>query len=277
MGSAPIAHLLGADMGITLMHIESEMCVDVLKRCERENVPALPVHDSFVTQASKDTKVTGIMAEIMEAKCAEINPCQSSRKARFTRQMGTAWPLGVGLVPPARSLGDAMVKKTRTSVSLSQRLGKVVSRPIQPILAQVDLPAPQASHEALTPDWDVAERTLALTAHYEQAMRSMSAHAQHVLGGKVATPGEMREAYATAHRDAVAMAQQEWSEGRRLVDRVPDRLSDKAKALRAKSVASMTRRPKPRPRKPSLWAKRREASSMVQAKPQDNLFPRARP
>lgn len=170
-----------------------------------------------------------------------------------------------------------MVKKVRPSASPSQRLGKVVSRPVQPILAQVALPAPQVSREALTPDWDLAERTLALTAHFEQAMRSMSGHAHHVLGCKAATPGEMREAYATAHRDAVAKAHQEWSEGRRLVDRVPDRLSDKAKAQRAKSLASMTRRTKPRPRKPSPWAKRREASSMVQAKPPDILFPRARP
>lgn len=273
----PIAHLLGADMGITLMHIESQMCVDVLKRCERENVPALPVHDSFVTQASKGATVTAIMAEIMEAKCAGINSCQATRKSRFTPQMGTARPLGIGSVPPAPSHGDAMVKTTHTPAIPSQRLGKVVSRPVQPILAPVALPAPQASREALTPDWDLAERTLALTAHYEQAMRSMSAHAQHVLGCPAATPGEMREAYATAHRNAVAMAQQEWSEGRRLVDRVPDRLSDKAKAQRVKTLASMARRPKPRARKPSPWAKRQETSFQGRAKPQGSLFPGARP
>ncbi|KQP23873.1 hypothetical protein ASF27_11940 [Methylobacterium sp. Leaf102] len=110
----PIAHFLGADMGIRLMHLESEMCIEVLKRCEKENIPALPVHDSFVTQASKGPRVTAIMAEIMEATCAEINPCQSSRKRRFTPQMGA--PLSGGCVGSSASASLVVVKTEPVSV-----------------------------------------------------------------------------------------------------------------------------------------------------------------
>lgn len=81
--NADIRQYLGSDAGIRLMHVEAEMCMDVLKRCEREGIPALPVHDSVVTQASKGSAVTAIMAEVMDATRVAINPCQSSRKAGF--------------------------------------------------------------------------------------------------------------------------------------------------------------------------------------------------
>ena len=110
----PIAHFLGADMGIRLMHLESEMCIAVLKRCEKENIPALPVHDSFVTQASKGARVTAIMAEVMEAKCAGITPCQTSRKRGFTPQMEA--PLSGGCVGSSASASPVVVKTEPVSV-----------------------------------------------------------------------------------------------------------------------------------------------------------------
>ncbi|MFJ7644492.1 hypothetical protein ACIQYO_20620 [Methylobacterium sp. NPDC097178] len=62
----PIARYICSDMGVTLMGIDSRMCVEVLKRCRRDNVAVLPVHDSFMVGKSKGAVVTGHMAEVMD-------------------------------------------------------------------------------------------------------------------------------------------------------------------------------------------------------------------
>jgi hypothetical protein len=131
--------------------------------------------------------------------------------------------------------------------------GDGASRRVRPVPAAVAAPALHAPSEAPTPDWDLAERTLALTAHFEQAARSRCAYVQHILclGGTSAV--EMRGVLDQAREDAVAMAQQEWVAGRRLVERIPDRLSDKEMAKRIRRPAPRPRRPMPQPRKPSTF------------------------
>ncbi|UIN36913.1 hypothetical protein [Methylobacterium oryzae] len=269
----PIAHLLGADMGIRLMHVESEMCVEVLKRSERQNIPALPVHDSFVTPASKGTALTAIMTEVMEAKCAEINHSRPSIKAGIPPQMGAA------LVSRVSAAASAPVSPAREAASNPSSFAssitgpaKAVSRPLQTVEKQ---PAPSVAptaFEAPGRDWDLAERTEALTAHFERKGKAELAYAHHILGLKVDLR-ETRSSRARAREEAEEMAQREWTEGRRLVDRVPDRLSDKEKALRAKAAAPRAprlRRPMPRPRRPSTcWGQPEAAPTLVKAKPQE--------
>lgn len=62
----PIARYICSDMGVSLMGIDSRMCVEVLKRCRRDGVATLPVHDSFMTGQSNEAVVTGHMAEVMD-------------------------------------------------------------------------------------------------------------------------------------------------------------------------------------------------------------------
>ncbi len=137
--------------------------------------------------------------------------------------------------------------------------GKAVSCPVRPSpSAKVRLVLPVAG-EALPADWDLAERTEALTAHFERKDRAELAYAHHILGVKVDLRAT-RSSRARAMEQAEEMAQREWDEGRRLVDSVPDRLSDREKARRAKVAAPSPprpRRPMPRPRRPSTtWFSR---------------------
>jgi hypothetical protein len=74
--NAPIAEYLHADIGICLMRTDSNITRDVMKACARENIPALPVHDSVLTSPHHE----GRIAEIMEASAARhfngSSPCR---------------------------------------------------------------------------------------------------------------------------------------------------------------------------------------------------------
>lgn len=73
----PIAGDIGADRGIDCMALDSAMAVKVLKRCAKEGVPCLPVHDSFRVRVRDEAKVTGIMAEVLDATRVAISPSRS--------------------------------------------------------------------------------------------------------------------------------------------------------------------------------------------------------
>ncbi len=75
----PIAACIGADRGIDCMAIDSSMAVavKVLKTCARENIPCLPVHDSFRVRNRDEAKVTAIMGEVLEATLVAISPSRS--------------------------------------------------------------------------------------------------------------------------------------------------------------------------------------------------------
>lgn len=270
----PIAHLLGADMGIRLMHIESEMCVDVLKRCERVNAPALPVHDSFVTQASKGAAVTAIMAEVMEATCAAINHSRPSIKAGIPPHMGArrvsrVAPAASASVPPAREA----VSAPSSSAPSKNGPGKAVSRPVRPCLSAKASPALPVVGEALPASWDLAERTLALREDFERAV--LARHRKLAAGaasgwGQAPSASERRHDLAQARGLAEWTAEQEQSSGLCAAGGVPYALSDEAKPKRAKRLAPKTRRPMPRPRRPSTyWAQPRETPDLAKAKPQE--------
>ncbi len=202
----PIAHFLGADMGITLMHIESQMCVDVLKRCERENVPALPVHDSFVTQASKGATVTAIMAEVMDATRAAINPCQSSRKRGFTPQMGA--PVGSGGCVGASASASPVVVPSKT-----------VFVPVPP----VSPPAPRPLR------WDPAERLEAMIAYQIKIERILMSEERRE---GIFEVWERREANARAIAKSVCLHENETGMRAFPTHIVPDRIGPTAASIK---------------------------------------------
>lgn len=61
-----IAEDIGADVGIGLMHEDSELALRVVKACAKLSIACLPVHDSFIVQARHEAVLREIMAEEME-------------------------------------------------------------------------------------------------------------------------------------------------------------------------------------------------------------------
>ncbi|WHQ68533.1 hypothetical protein [Methylorubrum extorquens] len=249
----PIREFLGSDAGVRLMAFDSGMAIDVLKRCRKSGVDGvLPVHDSFLAPRRSGGQVTAIMQDVLDTTRVWLSGTTSIASTRTIRQTVRRGPAAPAAPPPPVPAVSAPSREA----CLKKSPGKVDFSPAQPVSEPVSVPAPVSSREAPTPDWDLSERTLALTVHFEQRERSHLGYVQHVLGGGAATASETRHAFARAREEAVAMAEQEWREGRRLVDRVPDRLSDRVKAQRARKPAPKPRRPMPRPRKPStFWAK----------------------
>ena len=67
---APIVKSFHSDCGIRLMRPESDIIFDVLDRCVKADIPALPIHDSVLTQDRHQSRV----AEFMEASYASRFP-----------------------------------------------------------------------------------------------------------------------------------------------------------------------------------------------------------
>ncbi|GJE17246.1 hypothetical protein AIGOOFII_1959 [Methylobacterium marchantiae] len=206
----PIAHFLGADMGVRLMHIESEMCVEVLKKSEKENIPALPVHDSFVTQASKGPRVTAIMADVMDATCAEINPCQTSRKRGFTPHMGARG---------ARAVGSGCCVGSSASASPEVVKTEAVSVPVSPVAS----PTPRPLR------WDPAERLEAMIAYQIKTERILMSE-ERCEG--IFEAWERREANARAIAKSVCAYENEAGIRAFPTHIVPDRIGPKTASLK---------------------------------------------
>lgn len=70
--NAPIARDIGADRGIELMRVDSDMARGVMRGCENAGVGVLPVHDSFIAPRSSEATVTAIMSEVLTATTARL-------------------------------------------------------------------------------------------------------------------------------------------------------------------------------------------------------------
>lgn len=68
----PIARHIGSDAGIRLMGIDSRMCLDVMKRCRKDGVSVLPVHDSFMVGRSKEGVVKAHMEAVLDQTRVEL-------------------------------------------------------------------------------------------------------------------------------------------------------------------------------------------------------------
>ncbi|BCM83576.1 hypothetical protein [Methylobacterium indicum] len=77
----PIREFLGSDAGVRLMAIDSRMALDVLKACRKADIPALPVHDSFMAPGGKAGQVRAIMGEVLDKTRVTISPKTSVSSA----------------------------------------------------------------------------------------------------------------------------------------------------------------------------------------------------
>lgn len=263
--NAPIAGFLGSDAGIRLMGIDSGMAIEVMKRCRKADIPCLPVHDSFQVPAKSGNEVKAIMADVLDA--ARVKISQATSKTSFKS------------VPQSPRPAAPRPASAPLSSSPSREKGpaKAVSRPAQAAPKAKVRPALPTVGEALPASWDLSERTLALTEHFQAVARAR--HRKVAAGaasgwGQAPTASERRLDLRQARQFAEVVAEVEQRSG--VCDAaVPYRLSDEAKAKREKRLARETRRPGPpvRPRRPStFWAKPQATLPKAQAKPQGSLF-----
>ncbi len=167
---------------------------------------------------------------------------------------------------PARSSAPASslareAKPKRVVAPSEKRPDKSVSRPVQTVTAE---PAP----EPIPADFDLQERTLALLERYQAQARTMlrkKADGARAGWGSAPTFEEKRSEMVAARSAAEWTAREEADTGFRIDLKAPWRLSDEAKARRAKRLA---------PRPMLAWlAARRSPSPTRRAKPQATLSP----
>lgn len=70
--NSAIARDIGADRGIQLMRIDSDMARDVMRGCEKAGIGVLPIHDSFIAPRSSEGTVTAIMADVLTATTTRL-------------------------------------------------------------------------------------------------------------------------------------------------------------------------------------------------------------
>ncbi len=140
--NAPIAADIGADRGIDCMAIDSGMAVKVLKACAKAAIPCLPVHDSFRVRARDEAKVTGIMAEVLDATRVVISPAKATTSSISFPHMqpSSSVPL------PAKPVVAPYVEPVGVSAAVVETVSpeaRVV--PFRPVLRAAP-PRPAASH-----------------------------------------------------------------------------------------------------------------------------------
>ena len=123
---APIAHLFGTGAGLRAQFLDSQVAERVMLKLAKEDIPALPVHDSFIVQTQH--------AERLEAAMHEA----------FNEVTGGACKLKAEKQPPGIPAEDAETKKAY------ERSGKdpckgYHSRMLQAIFGIAGLKKPKAS------------------------------------------------------------------------------------------------------------------------------------
>jgi hypothetical protein len=71
-----VADAFGADMGVKLMRTDSEITLKVMKDCVRRGIPALPIHDSILTQARQRGDVMESMSRAFSSVFPGATPCE---------------------------------------------------------------------------------------------------------------------------------------------------------------------------------------------------------
>ena len=238
----PIAEYLGSDAGVRLMGIDSGMAVDVMRRCRKEGVDCLPVHDSFLTPAKSGNRVTAIMADVLDAARVTISAGTSKTWFKTVPQVARSGPAA----PAAPSRPPATRAKAQPESVPVPRAREAGFMPVQTVAAP-DAPfARPAPQTALAPSWDRAEREQSMLA-YQTRIAVASARDGRVAPWSVEWAMRMDAAQEIARM----VSETEWETGRRTfpVGIVPDRLRGEAKPGKApKGAGRSPRRARPEAR-----------------------------
>ncbi len=120
----PIARHIGSDAGIRLMGVDSRMCLQVMKRCRKDGVAVLPVHDSFMVGRSNEGIVKAHMEAVLDQTRVELY-------SGLTRVSGVVVPTNESPAP-----GNPLAKPEGTSASVG------VPAPVLDAPALVGIPGP---------------------------------------------------------------------------------------------------------------------------------------
>lgn len=132
-----IRQFIGSDAGIGLMKVDSDMAIEVLKRCEKKGIPVLPVHDSYISMKGHGDAVRGIMDEVLEETCNALSPSGRNVIGQIPLQVeGEAPPQSAG--PVVSSLSEAVAS------SLAEPVGTLPPEAVGVSPAVVETPVPEA-------------------------------------------------------------------------------------------------------------------------------------
>jgi hypothetical protein len=118
----PIREFIGSDAGVRLMGYDSRMALDVLKRCRRDGVAVLPVHDSFMTGRSKGGIVTAHMEQVLDETRVRLSQGSSRGSKQIRLQMppegaaerSSSLPAEPGIPPSAEPLDSPPAEPVET-------------------------------------------------------------------------------------------------------------------------------------------------------------------
>lgn len=134
----PIRQFIGSDAGIRLMGHDSRMAMDVLKRCRRDGVAVLPVHDSFRCGLSNEGIVTGHMQAVLEETRVRLSSTRTMVSGQTVLQM-----------PPERvALPGADLSAVPVETPLAEPMG---TPPAEPVVSVSGVEVPLEAEPCVTP------------------------------------------------------------------------------------------------------------------------------
>ncbi|UYW28248.1 hypothetical protein OKC48_06930 [Methylorubrum extorquens] len=256
--NAPIARFLGSDAGIRLMGIDSGMAVDVMKRCRKEGIDCLPVHDSFVTPKKHEGHVKAIMGEVLDATKARISGSSKTvSRVELSRAVAREIPKKVPQSPraapaaaPAPSPFSSPCPVPSREAGLNEGVCKADFSPVLPLPAS---PSPSSPPARRAVSWNVEDRLEAMTA-YQVALVHAERRDPAFRGLGIDWDHRLALAPAIA-RDLIEI---ELETGMRSFSLrvVPDRLSDRERAKAASPRPGRS----PRASSPRVKGRRPQAS-----------------
>lgn len=147
----PIKEFIGSDAGVRLMGIDSRMALDVLKRCHKDGVAVLPVHDSFGTGRSNEGIVTAHMEQVLEETRVRLSGTSSMGSGQIRRQTPRGGRGAPSSPLPAEPVESPRAEPVETlppeaAPSLAEPRGCLPAEPLVPSVAEPTCyPAPRGS------------------------------------------------------------------------------------------------------------------------------------
>ncbi|GAB6842998.1 hypothetical protein HNR00_003081 [Methylorubrum rhodinum] len=174
----PIARHIGSDAGIRLMGVDSRMCLQVMKRCRKDGVSVLPVHDSFMVGRSNEGVVKAHMEAVLDQTRVELY-------SGLTRVSGVVVPTNESPCP-----GNPLAKPEDTLAPV------VVPAPVLDTPVPGRIPGPGEDTSALTglpcPGGITPARGLSCALADPPALVGIRGLETHTSSRSVASPSEPR-------------------------------------------------------------------------------------
>jgi len=95
----PVKGYFGSGIGVELQFLDSEIAMGVLLGLARDNIPCLPIHDSFIVQIQHEYRLLRLMQKEFERLIGITSPVHVDREPCLPMRWGIAL-----LPPPGQTL-----------------------------------------------------------------------------------------------------------------------------------------------------------------------------